>query len=138
MVVCVWAIEEFFKALKTGCAYEKRQLETFHALRNALALFAPLAWQLLLLRTEAQHRPRTPASVVLGEDHIAVLRAAGRRPLPPQPSTSDVLLAIAALGGHLRRNGEPGWLVLGRGLEKLEVLTAGWCLRKSSETSDQS
>jgi IS4 transposase len=26
-----WVIEEFFKALKTGCAFEKRQLESYRA-----------------------------------------------------------------------------------------------------------
>jgi hypothetical protein len=45
-----WVIEEFFKALKTGCAYEKRQLETFRALMNALAIFSVIAWRLLVLR----------------------------------------------------------------------------------------
>jgi len=43
-----WTIEEFFKALKTGCAYEKRQIEDLHGLRNVLALSAPIAWHLLL------------------------------------------------------------------------------------------
>lgn len=37
-----WLIEEYFKALKTGCQYEKRQLETSHALLNALAVLAPV------------------------------------------------------------------------------------------------
>ena len=55
-----WIIEKYFKALKTGCSYEKRQLESFHALRNPLAVFAPMACRLLLLRTEARHRPRIP------------------------------------------------------------------------------
>jgi hypothetical protein len=38
-----WVIEELFKALKTGCQIEKRQLESYEALRNALALFLPIA-----------------------------------------------------------------------------------------------
>jgi hypothetical protein len=33
---------------------------------------------------------------------------------------------IAALGGHIRSNGDPGWMVLGRGLSQLLVLAAGW------------
>ena len=45
-----WTIEEFFKALKTGCQFEKRQLESAHSLLNALAILAPVAWRLLLLR----------------------------------------------------------------------------------------
>ena len=36
-----WLIEEFFKYLKTGCAYEKRQLESLDTLLVALALLAP-------------------------------------------------------------------------------------------------
>ena len=35
-------------------------------------------------------------------------------------------MAIAALGGHIKNNGEPGWQVLGRGYEKLLVLEQGW------------
>jgi len=127
-----WVIEEYFKALKTGCAYEKRQLETFHALRNALALFAPMAWQLLLLRTEARHRPESPAAVVLSDEQITVLGAVVKKPLPPNPTARHVMLAVAALGGHLPRNGDPGWLILARGLEKLETLTLGWRLRGRS------
>lgn len=38
-----WLIEEFFKALKTGCAIEKLQLESYDSLRNALALHLPIA-----------------------------------------------------------------------------------------------
>ena len=38
-----WLIEEFYKCLKTGCAYEKRQLESLDTLLVALALLAPIA-----------------------------------------------------------------------------------------------
>ena len=34
-------MEELFKALKTGCALQKRQLMSLHALLNALALLLP-------------------------------------------------------------------------------------------------
>lgn len=58
-------IEEYFKALKTGCAYEKSQLETLHALLNLLAIQAVVAWQLLRLRTIARDDPQRPATHVL-------------------------------------------------------------------------
>ncbi len=35
-------------------------------------------------------------------------------------------LALAALGGHLRSNGPPGWIVLGRAYEKLLILERSW------------
>lgn len=123
-----WVIEELFKALKTGCSFEKRQLCTLHALSNALSTLLPLAWRLLLLRTEARERPDAPATAVLSPDELEVLRAASRKPLPEAPTVRDALLAIAALGGHLKRNGEPGWQTLGRGYDKLQTLTLGWRL----------
>jgi hypothetical protein len=127
-----WIIEEYFKALKTGCAYEKRQLEDIHALSNALALFAPIAWRLLLVRSEARVRPDQPAANVLPKDELEVLTQAARKPLPANPTARDVFLAIAGLGGHLKRNGDPGWLTLARGYEQLLALTAGWNLHKQA------
>jgi hypothetical protein len=47
------------------------------------------------------------------------------------------MLAIAALGGHIKNNGDPGWLVLGRGYEKLLVLERGW-LAARRKRRDQS
>ncbi|WP_437595632.1 IS4 family transposase [Sorangium sp. So ce590] len=125
-----WMVEEFFKALKTGCAYEKRQIEDLHGLRNVLALFAPIAWQLLLLRSEARRAPEQPASAVLTPTQLDVLRVFARKPLPDNATARDAFLAIAALGGHLRRNGEPGWQTLGRGYEQLLILVQGWSAAK--------
>ena len=35
------------------------------------------------------------------------------------------MLAIARLGGHIKNNGEPGWIVLGRGFQDLLLLEIG-------------
>jgi hypothetical protein len=43
------------------------------------------------------------------------------------------MLAIAALGGHIKNNGDPGWLVLGRGLHDLLLLELGPRLRQEAE-----
>jgi hypothetical protein len=123
-----WTIEEYFKVLKTGCAYERRQLESRHALENALALFLPVAWQLLRLRTSARESPTAPAAEVLSAAQLEVLRRVARKPLPEAPTRQDVMYAIAGLGGHLPRNGEPGWQTLWRGYEELVTLTTGWNL----------
>jgi hypothetical protein len=61
-------IEEYFKALKTGCAIEKRQLESLRALVNALALFAVIAWRQLHLRSVARLTPDAPATNALTVD----------------------------------------------------------------------
>jgi hypothetical protein len=62
-------------------------------------------------------------------DELTVLKAIARRPLPSHPTRLDVLLAIAALGGHLKNNGQPGWQTLGRGFEHLSARVEGFRLR---------
>jgi hypothetical protein len=128
-----WTIEEYFKALKTGCLFEKRQLESAHSLLNALAILAPVAWRLLLLRHLARSKRTAPASSALTAKQLEVLRAVTKRPLPTRPSARDAMLAIAALGGHLKSNGDPGWLVLGRGMHDLLLLELGWRAREGAE-----
>ncbi|MBM3773527.1 MAG: IS4 family transposase [Acidimicrobiia bacterium] len=120
-----WVIEEFFKALKTGCAFEKRQLESLPALLNALAVFTPIACELLHLRTLARDQPDTPASAVFTPQQILVLQRHKHTRLPPHASVRQAMLAVARLGGHIRNNGDPGWIVLGRGYEKLLALAEG-------------
>jgi hypothetical protein len=116
-----WLIEEWFKALKTGCAYESRQLESLDALLVAFALLAPIATRLLVLRWLARDDPQRPADDVLSADEIACLRIIERRhrrTLPEKPTVHDAMLAIAKIGGFLTRNKVPGWQVLGRGFEE--------------------
>jgi len=124
-----WLIEEFFKALKTGCRVEDRQLETAHSFQNALATFVPIAWRLLLLRHTARHSPDRPARSVLPDSQIAVLSRLKRAKLPRKPSARDAMLAIARLGGHVSNNGDPGWQVLARGYDDLLLLEEGWSAR---------
>jgi hypothetical protein len=128
-----WVIEEYFKALKTGCLVEKRQLESAHSLVNALAILAPVAWRLLLLRHLARSKARAPASDALTARQLEVLRAVAKKPLPARPSARDAMRAVAKLGGHIESNGDPGWLVLGRGLHDLLLLELGWRARQEAE-----
>jgi hypothetical protein len=133
-----WTIEEYFKAIKSGCDFEKRQLQDYESLINLLAVFAPIAYRMLLIRSEARRTPEAPAGEVISQDHIDVLRARGRRKLSANPTTREIYLAIAALGGHLKHNGDPGWSTLAYGLQKLETLTEGWIAAKLQLRSDQS
>lgn len=119
-----WVIEEYFKALKTGCAYEARQLESYDALLRALSIFAVIAWRLLWMRFLAQNAPKTPATMVATASELGVLRAQAR--VNDDASVEDFLKAVARLGGHLKRNGPPGWQVLWRGYRKLGDLAAGY------------
>lgn len=120
-----WTIEEFFRALKQGCAIEKRQLEGARSIVNAVALFTPIAWQLLALRSMSRQAPDRSASRYLTRLQIALLQHHPKIRLAKKPTVKDALYAIARLGGHIKNNGDPGWLVLGRGFAKLLALEEG-------------
>ena len=126
-----WTIEEYFKALKMGCSYEARQLESYEGLVRALSLFAVNAWRLLSLRFAAHHAPRAPATDVATDDDIEVLTK--RKLLKEGATIVDLLDAIAAIGGHLKHNGPPGWQTLWRGWQQLREVVRGWALARSDQ-----
>lgn len=122
-----WLIEELFKAIKTGCSFERRQLESFRTLSNALALCIPIAWQLLLLRSLSRSAPKRPASDALSATEILILQRDQRERMPNRrPTVRDAYYAVAGLGGHLSSNGPPGWQTLGRGMNELVKAARNW------------
>jgi hypothetical protein len=137
-----WVIEEFFKAIKTGCNFEKLQLTTGRALVLALAVYSAVAWRLLLIRWMEREHPLAPGASVVTPTQLILLAIHMRkisRPWTGPPTSRDVLLAIAALGGHIRNNGPPGWLVLSRGFHALLLKEEGWndAQEALAERSDQ-
>lgn len=134
-----WVIEEYFKALKTGCAFEKRQLTTLDSLLRALALFVPMAWMLLALRNIGRDQPDRDAREIFTDQQLRLLRVLLKKrriELAQIPNVRDAMLGVAALGGHIKNNGDPGWLVLGRGLRRF--CDAEEVLSLLTERSDQS
>ena len=132
-----WTIEEYFKALKTGCAYETRQLGDYEGLLNALAVFVPIACRMLTLRTEARLHPDEARIRLLDDDELTVLRTLGPRKLSDSPTSREILLAVAGLGGHIKYAPDPGWLTIARGLRELETMTVGWRAAKLQSAYDQ-
>jgi len=129
-----WLIEEFFKALKTGCAFEKLQLEGRGSILNALAIYLSVAWRLLRLRTLARAEQGVVAADLLTPIQLKLLsHMAHRAKLTPASSARDVLFAVAFLGGHIKNNGDPGWQVIGRGFEDLLQAEIGYLFAISPE-----
>jgi Transposase DNA-binding/Transposase DDE domain len=131
-----WLIEDFFKALKTGCNLESRQLESRHALLNLLALMLPIAVHLLWLRACARDTPDLPASEVLTPLQLTVLRHRSSRPLPDNPTALQALWTLAAIGGHIANNGWPGWQVLGRAFVKFCDAVSVWQTATKAATTE--
>lgn len=128
-----WTIEEYFKALKSGCAIEKRQLESRAAIENMLAMSMPIAWGLLVLRSQSRQSAESPARALTRRQRVvlrAMLRVHRLNPLPPRPTARDEMFAVASLGGHIPWNGDPGWIVLGRGYHELIAAETAWAAAK--------
>jgi hypothetical protein len=131
-----WKIEEYFKALKSGCSYEKRDFESRDALLRTLSLLVPVAWQLLLVRDQARVNPDAPAKRFFSEVQLRLLREISSRRMSKVPSLEEVIYAVAEQGGHLKRNGAPGWQTIGRGLERLWWAEYGYVIAKGQKRAE--
>lgn len=121
-----WLIEEYFKALKTGCRMEDRQMSSAPSLLRVLALLVPAAWRLLLLRVMGEEDPDASWRNLLSPLEFQVLqRALPKAKLTQEATTRECLMAIAKLGGHLKRNGRPGWQTLHAGWRRLQTHVEG-------------
>lgn len=123
-----WVVEEFFGALKGPVRPEERQLKSGQTYSTALALMLPVAWRLLFLRTLAHHAPEIPATRELRPSQMGVLAADSNTDFdaPEGVTLREALNGIASMGGHLPRNGPPGWQVLHRGYQQLLLGEIRW------------
>ena len=121
---CRWVIEEFHKAIKTGCRLESRQYATAHSLEALAAFTCVLAVRLVQLKTIAQSAPHTPAEHVIPKAWLQMLRALRKAPIL---TVRDFYRHLAGLGGFLMRkgDGEPGWITIWRGTHKLLLALRG-------------
>jgi hypothetical protein len=123
-----WLIEEYHKALKTGCRVECRQLKSKEGLERITALLSVVAVRLLQLKSAARTNPARPARNVVPLHWVNMLLAARKRlKLTVTMTIGEFYRELAKLGGFLGRksDGEPGWITLWRGWQKLYLLVRG-------------
>ena len=120
-------IEEFHKALKTGCRLEDRLYETAKRWEAVTAMLSIVAVRLLQLKTVAKADPGRPAKELVPRKWIEMLSAVRRGKHKRIHTAYEFMRALAGLGGHLgrKRDGEPGWITLWRGFNKLHLLLRG-------------
>lgn len=120
-------VEEFHKALKTGCRIEDRLYETAPRWENLTGLLSIVAVRLLQLKTIATKEPDRLAVTVVPRRWLQMLAALRGKRRPTIVTARDFLRALAGLGGHLGRkhDGEPGWQTIWRGFDKLQLLLRG-------------
>jgi hypothetical protein len=117
-----WIIEEYHKALKTGCQVESRRFATGERLKAITGFLASVAVRLLQLRSVARSHPNLPAREVVPPTWLTALAALTGR-THHAPTVRDFFRDLAGLGGFLgrKRDGEAGWMTIWRGFDMLVI-----------------
>ena len=119
-----WLVEEYHKAIKTGCATESRQLKTTGRLEAFVGLTGVVAVRLLQLKSLARTNPEVPAQRVVPRVWLQMLKLARKKLTRVHDLTvGQFYREVAKLGGFLGRkgDGDPGWITIWRGWEKLNT-----------------
>lgn len=123
-----WLVEEYHKALKTGCRVTKRILRKATRLEAMVGLMSVVAVRLLQLKSVARSDPDRPARAVVPRLWLVMLKAVRKNLRRVYDLTiREFYREVAKLGGFLGRksDGEPGWITIWRGWEKLNMLVRG-------------
>jgi hypothetical protein len=122
-----WLIEEWHKALKTGTGVEGRQLKESQRLEPMVGLMSVVAVRLLQLKGEARTAPERPAEEVVPPKYVRVLKAVRKLSDTVAMTVRGFFRELAKLGGFIgrRRDGEPGWITIWRGWDKLHTMIRG-------------
>lgn len=112
-------VEEYHKALKTGCRIGDRQYEKDERLENILGILSIVAVRLLQLRSESRHNPDRSVKGVVPAVWVNMLRSLRKN--RPINTVRQFYRQLAGLGGHMLRksDGDPGWITIWRGFKKL-------------------
>jgi hypothetical protein len=128
---CRWLIEIYHKILKSGCRVEERQFSTAENIKRYLAVDNVVAWRVLYLTMVGCQTPDMPCSAIFeAHEWQSLYCFIHKTNTPPDdpPSLKHVTRWIAQLGGFLGRNrdGDPGVIVLWRGLQRLHDIAESW------------
>jgi hypothetical protein len=139
-----WRLEEYHRALKTGCKVEELRLQSGERLMKAITLAAQVSVRAVRLRDEVKRVPQGSCAGCFADEEWQTLfgRQHGRawRQEDGVPTLEQVTRWLGRLGGHLGRKGDglPGVEVLGRGLYALTLLLEGVRIGKAEAAQQPS
>ena len=127
-----WRIEDWHRVLKTGCRVEGLAHRSAERLERALAIYAVIAWRVMLMALLGREQPELPAEVLFSDLEIEVLGAFAKTRGKDQPSQlGEAVLLVAQLGGYLNRANDPppGHQLLWHGYTQLVFMCMGYSLK---------
>ena len=132
---CRPVVEEYHKAMKTGCDIEKMQFEHAQRLQPAIGLMSVVALTLLQLRDWARQEGKKaePARACVPGLWVRMLSQWRHGQQRDEMTVGEFVLALGRLGGHQNRpsDGLPGWQTLWRGWMRLQAMVQGLLLLHS-------
>ena len=138
-----YVIEEYHKALKTGCQAQERKIQKKKRMDVLLAILAPIALRFIQLREVARQDPEQLCTVFFSEVEWKCLwreendsskakreqKRSGKQKRMPRkpPSLGWAVEVMARLAGwrDTKRNGKIGWIKLHEGWELLRTKVIG-------------
>jgi hypothetical protein len=119
-----WLIEDYHKALKTGCRIEDNQLKQAHRILALFGILGVIATKLLSIREFCRLSPTTPVEEVIPQSWIVLTE---RRLNIKLKTVRDFWRALARLGGFIGRKSdrEPGWQTIWKGYRRLQDMLTG-------------
>lgn len=126
-----WRVEEFHRAWKSGaCNIESSQLRSRDNFQRWATLLAAVATRIERLKFLARNKPDTPAIQELSRDEIdaAIFRTKTKKHAPGDDlNIAQAVHLVAIVGGYTgnTKQGPPGTVTIGRGLEVVQVLAIG-------------
>lgn len=124
-----WLIEEYHKALKSGCKLEECQMRYAHRLEALLGFLGIVATRLLACKQCCRLLPMQPATKAVSKEMILIVTRYFK------VSSKGLIIRefwrlVARLGGFLARksDGDPGWQTTWKGFMRLQDMMLGFSL----------
>lgn len=119
-----WLIEDYHKALKTGCRIEDNQLKQASRILALFGIVGVIATQLLAMREHCRLSPTTPVEEAIPKRWVMLIE---QRLGVKLKTVRDFWHCLARLGGFIGRksDGEPGWQTIWGGYTRLQDMLWG-------------
>jgi hypothetical protein len=126
-----WAVELYFKTLKSGLKIEDMKYETLERYQTAFSMLTIVAWRVEYLKGATRSDPDSSCEKYFTKDEwMSVMIFVTRRPVDSNtpPTMVNFMTAIAELGGYINKKaqGPPGSKTIWRGMSRFEIIVQAY------------
>jgi hypothetical protein len=126
-----WAVELYFKTLKSGLKIEDMKYETLDRYLVAFSMLTVVAWRVEYLKGATRSDPESSCEKYFTPgEWMAIMIFLIRRPVDPTkaPTMKAFMTSIAQLGGYINKKsqGPPGSRTIWRGMSRFETIVEAY------------